>query len=160
LLVNLGTCGGFAGDVERGQVILVSDTLLYDIHELMGDSQEAIDHYATRLDPDLWPRDQRARIKIARLISADRDIDPAAVAELRRRYGAVAGDWESAAIAFTAARNKTPLVILRGVTDVVTSAGSEAYGSMETFEAGARRVMQDLLSRFQAALPQLAGSAP
>lgn len=157
LLVNLGTCGGLAGEVERGQVILVSETLLYDIHERMGDSQEAIDHYTTRLDPDFWPKDQRQGLRVARLISADRDIDPAEIPELRKRYRAVAADWESAAIAFVAARNKTPLVILRGVSDLVTLEGGEAYGNLAQFEAGTQRVMRDLLQRLEAALPALAG---
>jgi len=156
LVVNLGTCGGFAGKVERGQVLLVKDTLLYDIHERMGDSQEAIDHYTTRLDPELWPRGRRNGLRVERLISADRDIDPAEIPELEKRYGAVAADWESAAIAFVARRNKTPLVILRGVTDLVDTKGGEAYGNLEVFEAGTRKVMKELLERFDAALPELA----
>src|SRR5579863_5927915 len=31
LIINLGTCGGFEGAVERGTVILVERTLVYDI---------------------------------------------------------------------------------------------------------------------------------
>ena len=155
LLVNLGTCGGFRGRVERGQVLLVKDTLLYDIHERMGDSQEAIDHYTTRLDFERWPSARRAGLRVERLVSADRDIDPAEIPELERRYAAVAADWESAAIAFVAKRNRTPLVVLRGVSDLVGKEGGEAYGSPETFEAGTRRVMKDLLERFDAALTEL-----
>lgn len=155
LLVNLGTCGGFKGAVERGAILLVKDTLVYDIHERMGDSQEALDHYTTRLDPELWPRSQRAGLLVERLISADRDIDPAEIAELRRRFGAVAADWESAAIAFVAARNKTPLVILRGVSDLVGPEGGEAYGDLAQFEQGSQRIMRELLQRFEAAAPEL-----
>jgi hypothetical protein len=55
-----------------------------------------------------------------------------------------------------AKRNKTPLVILRGVTDLVDTKGGEAYGNLEVFEAGTRKVMKDLLERFDAALPELA----
>jgi adenosylhomocysteine nucleosidase len=155
LLVNLGTCGGFSGAIEKGAVLLVKDTLLYDIHERMGDSQEALDHYTTQLDPELWPRGQRAGLRIERLVSADRDIDPAEIALLVRRFGAVAADWETAAIAFVAARNKTPLVVLRGVSDLVSPQGGEAYGNLEQFEAGSRRIMGELLRRFDAALPEL-----
>jgi adenosylhomocysteine nucleosidase len=45
LLVNLGTCGGFDGEIERGEIILVERSLVYDIVEQMGDAQQAIDHY-------------------------------------------------------------------------------------------------------------------
>ncbi|NJN94224.1 MAG: 5'-methylthioadenosine/S-adenosylhomocysteine nucleosidase [Anaerolineales bacterium] len=37
LLVNLGTCGGFEGEIEKGTIILAERTLVYDIIELMGD---------------------------------------------------------------------------------------------------------------------------
>ena len=47
LLINLGTCGGFAGRIETGTIILVERTLVYDIIEQMGDGAEAIEHYAS-----------------------------------------------------------------------------------------------------------------
>src|SRR5512139_755905 len=50
LLVNLGTCGGFADSIEPGEVILVDRTIVYDIVEQMGEGAEAIDHYTTELD--------------------------------------------------------------------------------------------------------------
>jgi adenosylhomocysteine nucleosidase len=37
LLVNLGTCGGFAGEIEKGTIILVERTIIYDIIEQMSD---------------------------------------------------------------------------------------------------------------------------
>ena len=65
--------------------------------------------------------------------------------ELADKYGAVAGDWESGAIAYTCARNKQRVVILRGISDLVHAEGGEAYGNMPAFEEGARIVMQRLL---------------
>ena len=50
LLINLGTCGGFAGRIETGSIILVERTLVYDIIEQMGDGAEAIEHYSTDID--------------------------------------------------------------------------------------------------------------
>ena len=32
LLINLGTCGGCRGDIERETIILVERTIVYDIH--------------------------------------------------------------------------------------------------------------------------------
>jgi adenosylhomocysteine nucleosidase len=52
LIMNLVTCSGFVGGVELGEVILVEETLVYDIIEQMTDAQKAIEHYVTRLDPD------------------------------------------------------------------------------------------------------------
>ena len=50
LLINLGTCGGFAGRIETGTIMLVERTLVYDIIEQMGDGAEAIAHYSTDID--------------------------------------------------------------------------------------------------------------
>jgi len=50
LLINLGACGGFAGRIETGTIILVERTLVYDIIEQMGDGAEAIEHYSTKID--------------------------------------------------------------------------------------------------------------
>src|SRR5262245_51694658 len=49
LVINLGTCGGFAGTLQRGEVILVERAFIYDIVELM-DSADVTDYYATSLD--------------------------------------------------------------------------------------------------------------
>ena len=38
-LINLGTCGGIAGRVERFATILATKTVVYDIVEQMGDAQ-------------------------------------------------------------------------------------------------------------------------
>jgi adenosylhomocysteine nucleosidase len=155
LLVNLGTCGGFEGDVAVGDVILVQETVIYDIVERMGDSSEAIADYTTRLDSDRWPARLRGRVRPARLLSADADLDPARLAELRARFGGIAGDWESGAIAWVASRNRTPLLVLRGVSDVVGASGDVTYGDFAAFERAAHRTMKSLLDLLGEALPDL-----
>jgi adenosylhomocysteine nucleosidase len=146
LLVNLGTCGGFAGLVEKGTVVLAERTVVYDIVERMGDPEAAIQWFATDLDlawlggPDPHP------VRRGLLLSGDADLDPAAVAGLHARYGAVAGDWESGAIAYVAARNGVRCLILRGVSDLVGGDGGEAYGdNHQVFVEGATAVMGRLL---------------
>ena len=144
-LVNLGTCGGFAGDIERFAIVLADRTLIYDIKEAMGDSSQAIADYATPIDLAwLGPR-LPAEVRQTLLVSADRDLVPAELSELKTKYGAVAGDWESGAIAYTCARNARRVLILRGVSDLVTSVGGEAYGDTHAFEEGTRVVMTRLL---------------
>ncbi len=151
LLVNLGTCGGFEGEIERGTVILVEKTLLYDIIEQMTDPEEAIAHYATEMDLT-WLKDRERRmedngVKILRglLVSADRDILPADIDGLVEKYKAVAADWESGAIAWVAKRNGVRCLILRGVSDLVSAEGGEAYGNIELFHENTHKVMGELI---------------
>ena len=93
LLVNLGTCGGFAGRVERGQILLVDETLVYDIVEQMGDPVAALAHYTTRLDLSWLPGPLPPGVQRGRLVSADRDILPQDIPLLIQRFGAIAADW-------------------------------------------------------------------
>jgi adenosylhomocysteine nucleosidase len=48
-LINLGTCGGIEGRVNRFDVVVVERAVIYDIHEAMGDAEAAIAHYTTEL---------------------------------------------------------------------------------------------------------------
>ncbi len=146
LVVNLGTCGGFAGQVERGQVLLVEETIVYDIIEQMGDPLEALAHYTTRLDLGWLTEPLPNSVTRARLVSADRDILPEDIPYLIERFGARAADWESGAIAWVTARHGLPCLILRGVTDLVGSGGGEAYGKLELFHEQAKKVMRALVT--------------
>lgn len=150
LLVNLGTCGGFAGDIERGTIILVERTIVYDIIEQMTDGEAAIAHYSTALDLSWLGEDYPHAVQRALLVSADRDLVVEEIAGLRTRFGAMAGDWESGAIAWVAARNKTRCLILRGVSDLVGSDHGEAYDNYDVFVAGTKRVLRQLVD----ALPE------
>ena len=146
LLINLGTCGGFAGRIETGTIMLVERTLVYDIIEQMGDGAEAIEHYSTEIDLS-WMEDgkggQRSFVR-GLLVSADRDIVVEDIPMLIEKYNAVAADWESGAIAWVAKRNSTRLLILRGVSDLVGGDGGEAYGKIEIFHERTKAVMREL----------------
>ena len=146
LLVNLGTCGGFEGRIERGEILLVEKTIVYDLIEQMADPQDVIEHYTTRLDLSWLSEPFPLAVRRSLLVSGDRDLLAEDVPILVNRYEAVAGDWESAAIAWTASRNHTPIMILRGVTDLVGSTGGEAYGNLGLFEAAAGEILEKLIS--------------
>jgi adenosylhomocysteine nucleosidase len=146
VVINLGTCGGFRGDVARYEVILADRTVIYDIREAMSDPEQAIADYATSIDLTWLGTDFPVRVRKTLLVSADRDIVPSEIPELRQKYQAVAADWESGAIAYTCARNKQRILILRGVSDLVgTATGGEAYGKPQAYEDGAKVVMTRLL---------------
>ncbi len=103
LLVNIGTCGGFEGEIGRGEVLLAERTVVYDIAERMTDPDAAIAHFTTVLDLSWLPACLPQPVRRATLVSADGDLDPADIPRLKARYGAVAADWESGAIAWVAA---------------------------------------------------------
>jgi adenosylhomocysteine nucleosidase len=149
-MINLGGCGGFAGAIERYAVVLANRTVIYDIKEAMGDSAEAIRDYAVDVDLSWLAGTAPSAVTTTLLVSGDRDLVPAELGELATSYKAIAGDWESGAIAYTCSRNHQRLLILRGVTDLVSSSGGEAYGSMETFAAGTDVVMRRLLGELPA----------
>jgi adenosylhomocysteine nucleosidase len=173
LLINLGTCGGFAGRIETGTVILVERTLVYDILEQMGDAEEAIRHYA--VDMDLSWLSDRGRETVdgdapsavyglpsvfrGLLVSADRDIVIEDIPMLIQKYGAVAADWESGAIAWVAKKNGTRLLILRAVSDLVGAEGGEAYENIGLFHERTKTVMQNLFDQLPVWLEKISATS-
>mgnify|MGYP000937837122 FL=1 len=78
------------------------------------------------------------------LVSADQDIDPDLIHKLTDDFGAVAAYWESGAIVWTARRNQTRRLILRGVSDVVDPFGGK-INDMNEFHQRANAVITALL---------------
>jgi len=145
--INLGTCGGVEGRIKRFDIVAVEKVVIYDIAEAMGDSKEAIAEYTTALT--LPTRLPVPAVKAA-MYSADRDLTAAGLREMEAQYQPVVADWESGAIAWVAHKNNTPLLILRGVSDLVSGEKAEAQGNLQLFQDNTVRVMQDLV----AALPK------
>ncbi len=144
LVINLGTCGGFEGSVQVFDIILVTRTVIYDIVERMGNAAEAITDYTSDIDLSWLSGQDPSGVRRGVLVSADQDLDPAAMDRLKKDYGAVAADWESGAIAFTARKAGKKVLIVRGVTDLVGPQGSEAYGNLGVFQSRSRIVMKKL----------------
>ena len=141
-------------------MLLVNRTVVYDIIEEMGDPAEAIADYATDIDLAWATGDDPNGVQRGILLSADRDIQLKDVSRLTSQYHAVAADWESGAIAWVAHANRTPVVILRGVSDLVSETGGEAYGSLEVFEAGSRAIMTTLVDQLPFWLARWRASHP
>jgi len=141
-LINLGTCGGVEGRIKRFDVAAVRKVVIYDISETMGDSKAAIAKYSTTLP---LPAHLPVPVVKATMYSADRDLTPAGLRELNASYQPVVADWESGAIAWVAHRNGTPLLILRGVTDLVNPDYAEAQGNLQLFADNTIRVMRNLV---------------
>jgi len=145
LIVNLGTCGGFDGVVNKMDLILVDETFVYDIVDLM-DGQENLKQYATHLDLSWLYKPYPYPVTRGILASADSDLPPEKIAFLRSK-GAIAADWESGALAWVAKQNNVRLLILRMVSDLVSEEGGEAYGDIATYREHAKKIMKILIDQ-------------
>jgi adenosylhomocysteine nucleosidase len=146
LIINLGTCGGFEGKIKKGEIILVEKTIIYDIFEQMGDPDEHIKYYCTQVDTSWATEPLPIPITRSIMVSADRDLLIRDIKGLSETYAAIAGDWESGAIAWVANKNQTPCLILRGVTDIVGDSGGEAYsGNINIFYKNTELIMKRIL---------------
>jgi adenosylhomocysteine nucleosidase len=145
ILINLGTCGGFDGEINLGEIILVNKTVIYDIYEQMGNPEDHITHYITELDNSWISRPFPLQVRQTLLVSGDRDIFANEIPKLKIKYHACAGDWESGAIAWVANKNHTRCMILRGVTDLVGSCGGDAYDGKISFYSERTKLIMKLL---------------
>jgi len=142
-LINIGTCGGVEGRIQRFDVVVLEKAVIYDIAEAIGDSNEAVAEYSTSLPlPAVLPD----HVVKATMYSADRDLTAAGLRELDPRYQPVVADWESGAVAWVANKNATPVLILRGVSDLVNPDKAEAQGNPQLFQKNTDRVMQNLVA--------------
>jgi adenosylhomocysteine nucleosidase len=146
LIVNLGTCGGFDGEVALDDVILVERAFMYDIVELMGDFDSVPKYYASSLDLSWLPQPYPFPVRRGTLASADSDLLPAKLPQLKAQ-GAIAADWESAALAWVAQKNGARLLILRAVSDLVNEAGGEAYDNIALFKQRTKGIMRRLIAQ-------------
>ena len=145
LIVNLGTCGGFEPETRLGEIILVDKAYVYDIVELMGDL-DIVPYYTTSLDLSWLAEPYPYEVRRGMIASADSDLLPSKIPALKLQ-GAVAADWESAALAWVAQRNEARLLILRGVSDMVSEAGGEAYNNIELFNERTKGIMRQLIEQ-------------
>jgi adenosylhomocysteine nucleosidase len=145
LIINLGTCGGFERVVEQGVLILVDQTFVYDIVELMG-NLNITTYYASSLDLNWLVEPYPFPARRGLIASADSDLPPEKIPFLKSK-GVLAADWESAAFAWVANKNNARLLILRMVSDLVSEKGGEAYGDIEIFNNRAKEIMKQLFEQ-------------
>jgi len=146
LIINIGTCGGFSGISKVGEVLLVTETLIYDIVERMGDPVAALDKYRTGNDTSWITNPLPAGTRRARIASADQDIDFQAYDLLTQTHQATAADWETGAFAWVATTNHTPWLALRAVSDLVFPQGSETDSGVELWRSRLAQLMEKILS--------------
>jgi adenosylhomocysteine nucleosidase len=150
IVINLGTCGGLEGQVEKGTIVLAEETMVYDIYEQMGDRNAALAFYSVKMDLSWLKPPFPQPVRRGRLLSADRDILTEDVNGLIEDYGGFAADWESGAIAWVCQKNGIFCLILRGVSDLVNSQGGEAYGAIDVFHQSTQEIIVNLLTHLPA----------
>ena len=141
-LINVGTCGGVEGRIGRFDIVVPDKLLIYDIYD-DDTTDEAILHYVTELSVPVHFPTPAIRTTI---YSADRDLIAATLREIEDRYRPTAVDWESGAIAWVAKRNAKPLLIMRGVSDLVSLEKGEAEGNWTLFVENTGRIMPMLVA--------------
>ncbi len=146
LIITIGTCGGFADSSKVGEVLLVTETLIYDIVERMGDPVAALNKYRTSNDTTWIANPLPEGNRRARIASADQDIDYKSFDLLTKTYQADAADWETGAFAWVAARNHTPWLALRAVSDLVSPERSETDNGVDLWRSRLNQLMQKILS--------------
>ncbi|MCW4050229.1 MAG: hypothetical protein NWE89_10905 [Candidatus Bathyarchaeota archaeon] len=146
LIINMGTCGGFKGEIERDTITLVEKAVVYDIINQMSDTDEVIAKFTTEIDLS-WLRDTPIPVTRASIVSGDRDLRPEDIPLLKEKYKATVGDWESGGIAWVCKQNNTRLLIMRGVSDLVGASGGDAYdGKTVVWIEAAERIMKKLVA--------------
>jgi len=146
LIINLGTCGGFKGQVNRFDMVLIKKAIVYDFVSLIGPPDEGIKKFTTDIDLD-WVKNPPTPVKLVSILSGDRDLIPEDIPHLRDKFGGMVNDYESAPTAWVCARNKTKVLILRGVSDLVDTSGGEAYdGTANVWFEATKKVISGLFN--------------
>lgn len=146
LIINIGTCGGFAGTGTVGEVLLVSETVVYDIVERMDDPIAALEHYSTRNNLAWITNPLPVGTRLGRIASADQDIDFNSFNFLTETHKADGADWETGAFTWVAARNNVRWLALRGVSDIVTPRGSETDNGVDLWRSRLDQLMAKILT--------------
>ncbi len=145
IIINFGTCGGFKGKVEKEDILLVEKTVVYDIYERSANQDDQIAKYETELDLSWLAKPYPMNAVTITMATADQDLDPKRIPYLHQKYGAIAADWESGAIAYVAFRNKkVRSLIVRGVSDVLNPSNGKPSSEKEIRE-GTEAIMKKLI---------------
>jgi adenosylhomocysteine nucleosidase len=147
-VLNLGTCGGVAKNVRKGDIILANRTLQYDVLQRFGEPSLRFKRgLETHLDTS-WAdlgKDSET-IHIGTIASADQDLDYEN-RKLLQRKGVLAADWESASIAEICMLNKTSCLVLRGISDIPETKKESGEDLQELdLNKNTRIIMEELLS--------------
>jgi adenosylhomocysteine nucleosidase len=150
LVAVLGTCGSISPELKPLDLLLATRTVVYDFTSAVPQANASmLRSQATDLPGDVSLAEMPFPVSPAVLATGDGDPSPAQVERLRRDEGASAVDWESGAVAWVCARDRTPCLILRGVADDATATGA---AQLEAYSRNTPLVMERLWAVWEALL--------
>jgi adenosylhomocysteine nucleosidase len=147
-IINLGTCGGVAQDVKKGDYIVANKTLQYDVFQKFGKPSLRFKRgLITKLNTSWVDLGEcRKQFHAGIIASADQDLDFKNRRLLNKR-GVLAADWESASIATICALNKVRCLIMRGVSDIpVPSNQSSKIHQGRDYSKNTSAILENLIS--------------
>lgn len=156
LVAVLGTCGSISPELAPLDLLLATRTVVYDFTSAVPQANASMRRsQATDLQDGVSLAGVPFTVRPAVLATGDGDPSPAQLERLRRDEDAKAVDWESGAVAWVCARNRTPCLILRGVADDATATGA---AQLEAYSRITPLVMERLWTVWEALLA--AGQVP
>lgn len=119
LHIMMGTCGGVSGRPGLGELLYASRAAQYDCIDRLCESNGFFyKPFDVHID-NHWIRDVLTELRLTEgmVATADQDIDYSLRMTLKNQ-GADVADWETAASALVCHRNRVPILVLRGVSDL------------------------------------------
>ena len=124
-IINLGTCGGVAEEILKGDIILADRTVQYDCIIRFGKSRGfPYEEMVSKIDT-CWVDTGQVSRRFVRgtIATGDQDLDGQTRKRLQEksrlgRWNILGANWESGAIAKVAEWNRVRCLILRGVSDI------------------------------------------
>jgi len=141
-----GTCGGVSEHLHPEDILIASETVFYDCIDRFTISDAPFFPYLdSKLNIESVSHLRALGIHIGRIATGDQDID-LLVRQSLEPLGVLAADWESAAIAHVCALNETPVVVIRGVSDIPGYEGASVQDQAESYFTRTPRIMDKILN--------------
>jgi adenosylhomocysteine nucleosidase len=144
LLVAAGTSGAVSAELGELDLVVANRTIVYDIESsLAGASTAKIESLTCDLEVPAGVEALPFPTYVGPVLTGDRDVTRANVGDLRTRFGALAGDWESGAVAKVCQMNGVRCLVLRSISD---TPDSDTAGQMEKWRRNTPLIMERLWS--------------
>jgi len=118
-IINFGTCGGVAENIQKLDILMADRTVQYDCIIRFGEIPELFYKPMITVIDTSWVdiSEVSRRIYKGTIASADQDLN-AAWRKRLANANVLGADWESGAISKVCELNKLKFLVMRGVTDV------------------------------------------
>lgn len=131
-IVNIGSAGSLKNDVKIGDIVVATSIAYWDVdvfgwsRNFKDDHPSMVAHSDSKL-VNVAKTLSNSNIHIGPIVSGDSFVTKGAITDTILEYypEAICAEMEAAAIAFTARRLKTPVIVIRGISDQTLVKGNE-----------------------------------